>query len=324
MKETVQIPISNMSCAVCAQRVEKALGQVAGVEQAAVNFATEKAQVTFDPESVSVASLVDAVRSAGYDVPAVTATFPVTGMSCAACSARVEKTVQGLPGVVRGAVNLATERVTVTYLPDIITPAGIARAVEGAGYRMLVGEDGAAPAEPGAAAEEERRKTVARIRLKFIVSLVVGAILMLMMLIPKTWLSMENQWYIMFAIASPIQFWAGAQFYRGAWAALKHRTSDMNTLVAVGTSVAYLYSVAVTFFPGVFEGAAGVGFKAAVYYDSAVIIIGLILLGRWLEARAKGQTSAAMKKLVGLRAKTARVVRPAPAMARGRGGRGAG
>ena len=203
MSETVQIPVSNMSCAVCAQRVEKALGQVPGVEQAAVNFATEKAQVTFDPAAVSVATLVDAVRSAGYEVPAVTATFPVTGMNCAACSGRVERTVQGLPGVVRAAVNLATERVTVTYLPDVITPGGIARAVESAGYRMLVGDDGAAPAEPGAAAEEERRRTVSRIRLKFIVSLVVGAILMLMMLIPESWLGMKNQWYIMFVLATP-------------------------------------------------------------------------------------------------------------------------
>jgi len=293
--------------------VEKALGQVSGVEQAAVNFATEKAQVTFDPSAVDMATLVDAVRSAGYDVPAVTATFPVTGMNCAACSSRVERTVQGLPGVVRAAVNLATERVTVTYLPDIVTPGGIARAVEAAGYRMLVGEDGAAPAEPGAAAEEERRRTVSRIRLKFIASLAVGAILMLMMLIPDSWLGMRYQWYIMFVLATPIQVWAGAQFYRGAWAALRHRTTDMNTLISVGTSVAYLYSAAVTFFPSVFENAAGAGFKAAVYYDSAVIIIGLILLGRWLEARAKGQTSAAMKRLVGLRAKTARVVRPAPA-----------
>ena len=313
MSQTVQIPVSNMSCAVCAQRVEKALGQVSGVEQAAVNFATEKAQVTFDPSAVDMATLVDAVRSAGYDVPAVTATFPVTGMNCAACSSRVERTVQGLPGVVRAAVNLATERVTVTYLPDIVTPGGIARAVEAAGYRMLVGEDGAAPAEPGAAAEEERRRTVSRIRLKFIASLAVGAILMLMMLIPDSWLGMRYQWYIMFVLATPIQVWAGAQFYRGAWAALRHRTTDMNTLISVGTSVAYLYSAAVTFFPSVFENAAGAGFKAAVYYDSAVIIIGLILLGRWLEARAKGQTSAAMKRLVGLRSKTARVVRPAPA-----------
>ena len=225
----------------------------------------------------------------------------------------MEKTVQGLSGVVRAAVNLATERLTVTYLPGIITPAGIAKAVQDAGYRMLVAEDGAAPAEPGAAAEEERRRQVALIRLKFIVSLAVGAILMLMMLIPESWLSMQTQWYIMFALATPVQFWAGGQFYRGAWAALRHRTTDMNTLIAVGTSVAYLYSAAVTFFPGAFERAAGAGFEAAVYYDSAVIIIGLILLGRWLEARAKGQTSAAMRRLVGLQAKTARVVRPAPA-----------
>ncbi len=314
MTETVQIPISNMSCAACALRVEKALGRLPGVEQAAVNFATEKAQVTFDPESLSVAALVDTVRSAGYDVPAVTATYPVTGMNCAACSARVEKTIQGLSGVVRAAVNLATERLTVTYLPGIVTPAGIARAVQDAGYRMLVAEDGAAPAEPGAAAEEERRRQVSLIRLKFIVSLAVGAILMLMMLIPESWLSMQTQWYVMFALATPVQFWAGGQFYRGAWAALRHHTTDMNTLIAVGTSVAYLYSAAVTFFPGAFERAAGAGFEAAVYYDSAVIIIGLILLGRWLEARAKGQTGAAMRRLIGLQAKTARVVRPAPAL----------
>ena len=133
MKETVQIPVSNMSCAVCASRVEKALGQLPGVDEATVNFATEKALVTFDSESLTMSTLVDAVRSAGYDVPAVTATFPVTGMNCAACSSRVEKTVQGLPGVVRAAVNLATERVTVTYLPDLIMPAGIARAVQDAG-----------------------------------------------------------------------------------------------------------------------------------------------------------------------------------------------
>ena len=324
MTDTVQIPISNMSCAACALRVEKALGQVPGVEKATVNFATEKAQVTFDPQSASVAALVDTVRSAGYDVPAATATFPVTGMSCAACSARVEKTVQGLPGVVRAAVNLATERLTVTYLPGIITPAGIARAVQDAGYQMLVGQDGAAPAEPGAAAEAERRRQVALIRLKFIVSLAIGVIIMLMMLIPESWLSMQTQWYIMFVLATPVQFWAGAQFYRGAWAAARHQTTDMNTLIAVGTSVAYLYSAAVTFFPAAFESAAGAGFEAAVYYDSAVVIIGLILLGRWLEARAKGQTSAAMRRLVGLQAKTARVVRPALAVATPAAGGAAG
>jgi Cu+-exporting ATPase len=312
---TVQLPVSQMSCAACAARVEKALSGVPGVASAAVNFATERAQVSYDPARASVGDLVDVVRAAGYGVALTTATYPVTGMNCAACSARVEKTVQGLPGVMRAAVNLATESVTVTYLPGVITPAEIATAVKGAGYGLMLPAEGAAQAEPGAAAEAARRKQVRLIRLKFIVALAVGAILLLMMLIPHSWLSMERQWLIMFVLATPVQFWAGWQFYRGAWAALRHRTSDMNTLIAVGTSAAYLYSVAVTFFPGAFERAAGAGFEAAVYYDSAVIIIGLILLGRYLEARAKGQTSAAMRRLIGLQAKTARVVRAVAACA---------
>ncbi len=314
---TIQIPIEQMSCAACAARVEKALGEVPGVSTAAVNFATERAQVSYDPGKVSPAALVDAVRAAGYGVTAETATYPVTGMSCAACSARVEKTVQNLIGVTRAAVNLASESLTVTYLPGLITPEEIARVVQKAGYRLVLPVEGAASAEPGAAAEAARRKQLELIRLKFIVALAVGVILMLMMLIPESWLSMDRQWIVMFALATPVQFWAGWQFYRGAWAALRHHTSDMNTLIAVGTSAAYLYSAAVTFFPGAFEAAAGAGVEAAVYYDSAVIIIGLILLGRYLEARAKGQTSAAMRRLIGLQAKTARVLRAAASPASG-------
>ncbi|MBN1319951.1 MAG: copper-translocating P-type ATPase [Thermoleophilia bacterium] len=254
-------------------------------------------------------------------------------MSCAACSSRVEKTVQGLQGVTRAAVNLATETLTVTYVREAISPGEIAKAVEGAGYRLVVPGDGetnagahgggvagaagsdaagaAAAADPVAVAEAARRRQTRLLLVKFIVALVVGAILMLMMLIPEAWISMERQWLIMFLLATPVQFWAGSQFYRGAWAALRHRTSDMNTLIAVGTSVAYLYSAAVTFFPGAFEGAEGAGFEAAVYYDSAVIIIGLVLLGRYLEARAKGQTSVSMRRLMGLQARTARVLRAA-------------
>ena len=324
---TTSFPITGMHCAACVARVEKALAALPGVEQAAANFATERAQVSYDPGVTSPADLVQAVHAAGYEVPQTTATFPVTGMHCAACSARVEKIVQGLPGVTRAAVNLATEKLTVTYLPGVATPSEIAKAVEGAGYRLIMPGGGAGPPgpgaaagrdaalDPGAAADSARRKQLRLLMVKFIVALAVGVVLMLMMLIPHSWLSMERQWLIMFVLATPVQFWAGWQFYRGAWAALRHRTSDMNTLIAVGTSAAYLYSAAVTFFPGAFEKAAGVGFEAAVYFDSAVIIIGLILLGRYLEARAKGQTSAAMRRLMGLQAKTARVVRAAPAAA---------
>jgi Cu+-exporting ATPase len=259
-----------------------------------------------------------------------TVTFPVMGMHCAACAARVEKAVGELPGVTGAAVNLATEKLTVSYLPAEITLADIGRTIEQSGYQPLLPQEGggggdaagrgaeapgvgpgaeAAEYDPEAVVEAARRRNLRLLLIKFIVALAVGVVLMLMMLIPESWLSMERQWLIMFVLATPVQFWAGWQFYRGAWAALRRRTSDMNTLIAIGTSVAYLYSAAVTFFPGVFHEAAGAGFEAAVYYDSAVIIIGLILLGRYLEARAKGQTSAAMRRLMGLQAKTARVLK---------------
>jgi len=295
----------------------------------------------------------------------MTSTFPVIGMHCAACVARVEKAVGELQGVSEAAVNLATEKLTVTYRPETVSPGEIAKAVAGAGFQLVVssagtggarqtserpspaadiggaagigvgGGSGAAAGSAGLAdgagrggtagavdpteiAEAVRRRQTRLLMIKFIVALAVGVVIMLMMLIPESWLAMRWQWLIMFVLATPVQFWAGWQFYRGAWGAMRHRTSDMNTLIAVGTSVAYLYSAAVTFFPGVFEAAENAGVEAAVYYDSAVIIIGLILLGRFLEARAKGRTSAAMQRLIGLQARTARVVRrAAPVVAAG-------
>jgi Cu+-exporting ATPase len=319
---TVQIPVEGMNCAACVARVEKALGAVPGVTKAAVNLATEQAQVSYNPHRTATEAVVAAIKDAGYNVPQVTITLPVLGMDCANCAARVGRVVQRVPGVTAATVNLATEKLTVTYLPAAVSTVEIAKVVEGAGYRLVLSQGGGAgsdgpsgaavaAADPTAVAEAARRKRVRMLLLKFIVALAVGAVLMLMMLIPLSWLSMEWQWRIQFALATPVQLWAGWQFYRGAWAALRHRTTDMNTLIAVGTSAAYLYSAAVTFFPGAFEAAAGAGFKAAVYYDSAVLIIGLILLGRYLEARAKGQTSAAMRRLIGLQPKTARVVRGA-------------
>jgi Cu+-exporting ATPase len=324
---TIHLPVQGMNCAACVARVEKALAGVPGVTQATVNLATERAQVTYNPHRTSTGAAVAAVKDAGYGVAQITASFPVLGMDCATCATRVGRVVQHVPGVTEATVNLATEMLTVSYLPEVITPAEIARVVEGAGYKLVLPERGTGGESedlggPGVAAEAARRKSVHLLLVKFIVALAVGAILMLMMLIPESWLGMERQWLVMFVLATPVQFWAGWQFYRGAWAALRHRTSDMNTLIAVGTSAAYLYSAAVTFFPGAFEEAVGAGFEAAVYYDSAVIIIGLILLGRYLEARAKGQTSAAMRRLIGLQAKRARVVREADAQA-GRGAAGA-
>ena len=182
--------------------------------------------------------------------------------------------------------------------------------VEEAGYTIREPEAGT-EAETGVHdhVEVARARELRTLKLKFGLSLAVGVILMALSFFPPSFLSRHELWLVMFVLATPIQFWAGSQFYRGAWASAKHLTTDMNTLIAVGTSIAYLYSAAVTFFSGFFETLAGSEFETQVYYDTAVIIIGLILLGRFLEARAKGQTAGAIKKLMGLQAKTARVVR---------------
>ena len=236
----------------------------------------------------------------------VSLTAPVLGLHCAACVARVEKAVAALPGVERVAVNLATEKLWVVYRPAETTPERISQAVAAAGYQLVLSSQ---EASAETAAEQARVREARLLRVKFSLALAVGVVLLLMMLIPDSWISRRWQWVIMLVLATPVQLWAGSQFYRGAWAALRRRTSDMNTLVVVGTSVAYLYSAAVTLSPGTFERAAGAGFEATVHYDSAVIIVGLVLLGRYLEARAKGKTSAALRRLVGLQPRTARVIR---------------
>jgi len=236
--------------------------------------------------------------------------LPIGGMVCATCVGRVEKALVATPGVIEATVNFATETATVEYEPTTVGIDGLRRAVEAAGYEILA--PGPGEAADGAGSDEldsMRSLGLHQLAIKVGVSLAVGAGLMLFGFFPPALLSMEQLWIVMFALATPIQFWAGAQFYRGAWSAARHRTTDMNTLIAVGTSMAYFYSVAVTFLPSVFEQAGGAGFEAEVYYETAVIIIGLLLLGRYLETRAKGQTSQAMKKLMGLQAKTARVVR---------------
>lgn len=310
--KSVQIPIEDMSCASCATRVEKGLQALEGVQEAAVNFASEKASLTYDENSLEAADIVQAVESLGYGVRTAKETVSIGGMTCASCVNRVEKALAELPGVVEAGVNFAAENATVTYLPGIVGWDDLRRTVEGAGYSVREteskGEGRAGETEPDREAEARRRE-ITSLRNRFLVAVGVGLVLLFLGFFPPAFLSEHQLWYVMFVLATPIQLWAGWQFYRGAWAAARHRTTDMNSLIAVGTSAAYLYSAAVTFFPGVFEDAMGAGFEAGVYYDTAVLIIGLILLGRFLEARAKGQTSEAIKKLMGLRAKTARVVR---------------
>ncbi len=301
----ITLPVSGMTCASCVRRVERALGKVPGVEKVSVNLATEKATVSFDPRTASLATLKSAVVSAGYEVLTQEASYPIRGMTCASCVRRVERALGRTPGVAAVSVNLASEKATVRFVPDLVTPDDLRRAVEASGYELV--DDSAARAidedgdDPEAA---ERRREARSLQIKFTVSLIAGLAIMVAMFLPLP-IDHEAMFLPLFVIATPIQLWAGWQFYKGAWAAARHGTTNMSTLVAVGTSAAYLYSVFVTFFPDVVHQA---GLMPEVYYDTSVTIIALILLGRWLEARARGQTSAAIKKLMGLAPRTASIV----------------
>ncbi|MBA7634640.1 Copper-exporting P-type ATPase [subsurface metagenome] len=229
-------------------------------------------------------------------------------MTCASCVANVENALAKVPGVISANVNLATEKATVQYLEGEASMADFKQAVEDAGYSIRAGVSAEGTIEPDAMAAATRREIHA-LKTKLIFTGSIGLFMLFVALSGFTWgwmPSFLNNHYLLWALATPVQFWAGWQFYQGTWARLKHKSANMNTLIAVGTSSAYFYSVAAILFPGFF--ATG-GREASVYFDTAVIIIALILLGRFLEARAKGQTSEAIKKLIGMQAKTARVVR---------------
>jgi P-type Cu+ transporter len=230
----------------------------------------------------------------------------VGGMSCAACVVRVEKALGGLDGVEKAAVNFATEKAQITYDPGKVDLEKFRKAIEEAGYQFR----GLARAELRDREREEREKELGLLKKKFIFSVTLGILIMILSMphyIPYL-KEVPHQilFYILFVLTTPVQFWAGKQFLTGAWGAARHGAADMNTLIAVGTLSAYSYSTVVTFLPFLFHQS---GIKADIYFDSAAMIIALILLGRLLEARAKGQTSEAIRKLIGLAPKTARVIR---------------
>mgnify|MGYP000492278803 CR=1 FL=1 len=296
----VKIPVTGMTCASCVRRVERALSRQEGVSEASVNFAAEKATVEYDPKVTDAVKLVAAVEGAGYGADARETSFGVTGMTCASCVGRVEKALKKAPGVLDVSVNLATERASVRYLGGEVQQRDLERAVESAGY----GVDASGGEEDAGSAHEREYE---KLRNNFIVAAVLTALILVgslpMMLgfmppVPMGWLN-----FALLSLATPVQFWAGWRFYRGAWGALRHGQANMNTLVVLGTSAAYLYSLVATVAPGLFAG------RADVYFDTSALIVTLILLGRLLEMRAKGRTNEAIKKLAGLQARTARVVR---------------
>jgi len=303
--ERIDLPIVGMSCASCASTIQRGLTGINGVEKANVNFATSKATVLFQPQLAKPEDFISSVRKSGYEVGTASLELPIQGIECASCVQRIEKALLQTRGVVKAVVNLATAKAKVEYLPSETDLEEIKRAVESTGYKVLEFEPSEEVEDPERMVREKEYK---KLKTKFIVGLALGLFVFLGS--SRHWFpwipSFLGNFFVLWILATPVQFWIGWQFYKGAWGAFKHRNADMNTLIAVGTSAAYLYSVVATLFPSFFEAA---GMKPDVFFDTSALIIVLILFGRLLEARAKGQTSEAIKKLIGLRPKTARVIR---------------
>ena len=303
--EKIELPVTGMSCAGCARNVERALQGVGGVSEAGVNAATARATVLFSPRLVSPEALVRTVREAGYDVAVAKAEIAVEGMHCASCVRRIEQALLDKKGVLKAAVNLATSHATVEYLSTEIRRDEIEAAIEAAGYKVLRGVESEGEEDVEQAA---RRKERLSLRTKFLIGLAFSLVILAgsmgrgLHFLP----AFLGNSLVLWALATPVQFWIGARFYRGAWSAFRHRTADMNTLVAVGTSAAYVYSALAAAAPGLFARG---GLRPDVYFDTSAVIITLILFGRWLEARAKGRASEAIRKLIGLQPSTARVRR---------------
>ena len=308
----INLPVEGMTCAACVGHVENALKGVPGVVDASVNLGTEKASVEFDPAQVRFQVIEEAVSGAGYKLGTQSASLNIGGMTCSACVSHIENALREVPGVAEANVNLGVERATVEFIPGIVELSDLQAAVEGAGYRVEGFNDSGDQERELERLSKVKEIRELRNRLMFAGA---GAILLFLGTFDVfPWVSnlMGRNYYpfLLWALATPVQFWAGSNFYTSGLGALKHGTSNMHTLIALGTTVAYAYSVTVVlldaFSPGVL---ADNGIEAKVYFDTAAIIVALILLGRFLEAGARGRTSEAIRRLIGLRPTSARVLR---------------
>jgi Cu+-exporting ATPase len=305
--QKVEIPVLNLDCATCVQTIERVLNESDGVKKASVNFASAKAHVTYDPSKISLLDMERAIKKAGYAVGGAEAQIGIKDLRCASCVTFIEDTLKHTPGVLNASVNVATQKAVVQYVPGMASPRTLAQAIGSTGYKTF--DPAAAAGTPAEDPERAARlKEYHDLRNRFIFAAVLAAIVLLLTFgefIPVLKaIPAQINWFILFVLATPVLFWAGSRFFIGAWSATRHRTADMNTLIALGTGAAYLYSAVATFLPGVLPA----GLRA-VYYDTTAIIVALILMGQVLEARAKGQTNEAIRKLMGLQAKTARVLR---------------
>lgn len=285
-----EIAIAGMTCAACASRIEKGLQRLDGVTAATVNFATEKATVTFDAAEVGLDEVEERIRKLGYDVVTEEVHLDITGMTCAACSARIEKVLSRMPGIQTANVNLALETANIVYDPAAVTLEDIMQKVEKVGYSAAISSDDLTDQT------DHRKKEIEEKTRKLIISAVLSLPLLWTMFahfsftswmyVPALFMNPYFQW----ALATPVQFWIGATFYKGAFSALRNGSANMDVLVSLGTSAAYFYSVYLVL----------TGSSHGLYFETSAVLITLILLGKLFEARAKGRSSDAIQKLMKL------------------------
>ena len=292
----ISLPIEGMTCASCVGRVEAALAKVPGVDSVSVNLATERADIRL-ASPVDRIALIQAVEKVGYDVPAGTVELAVEGMTCASCVGRVEKALKAVPGVTEATVNLATERATVRGVAAV---ADLIAAIEKVGYEANPVDTGAQADEEAAEKKDAERAELKRdLTLAAVLALPVFVLEMGSHMIPgmHEWVAstigIQQSWYLQFVLTLLVLAIPGWRFYEKGFPALFRLGPDMNSLVAVGTAAAFGYSMVATFAPSLLPAG-----TVNVYYEAAAVIVALILLGRFLEARAKGRTSEAIKRLL--------------------------
>ncbi|MBN8200043.1 heavy metal translocating P-type ATPase [Bacillus sp. NTK034] len=303
-KKETTLQIAGMTCAACAVRIEKGLKKIDGVEDANVNFALEKSKVTFDPSKANVNQFKEKVESLGYKVVSEKAEFDISGMTCAACANKIEKRLNKLNGVQTATVNFALESALVEYNPDEVSVSDMRDAIKKLGYRLEEKQ------ESKGEKVDHRQKEIEKQKGKFIFSAILSIPLLWAMVshfeftsfiwLPEMFM---NPW-VQLALATPVQFLVGGQFYVGAYKALRNKSANMDVLVALGTSAAYFYSI--------YLSVLSIGSDAhmvELYFETSAVLITLIILGKLFEAKAKGRSSEAIKKLMGLQAKTATVLR---------------
>jgi Cu+-exporting ATPase len=294
----IVLNIGGMTCINCAHAIEKRLSKLNGVTQATVNLAAEKAIIDYDPDAVTQKAIEDAIIDVGYQVIHEKITLQIGGMSCINCAKSIEKALGKREGVYSAVINFAAEKLTVEYNPEQINVAGIKKTVQDVGYQVIEPEKTAISAQD--AESKARRRHIQRLKYLLTASIALSLPTVFFTWFPILPLLPNSVW--LFILATPVQFIVGWTFYVGAYKGLRNRSANMDTLIAMGTSTAWIYSTIVTFAPTVFPG-------AGVFFDTATMIMSFILLGKLLDAVAKGRTSEAIRKLMGLQAKIARVIR---------------